>query len=496
MSTNLMSWRNRLASLLGGTMFGGMRDLYSTFGYTRNPTFNQYLFKYLKQDIAKRIIDAPVAALWSVPPTIDADPAFTDAWQKLVAAKAVWSQLAVLDKLCGVGRYAVMVVGINDGQPLDQPVRSSPPGVTGKLREVLYLQPYMEGSVQILKYEEDSSNPRFGQPTLYQINPAPPDLETYLGAGGGSGSGGTVISAVAGQRQAFLVHHSRVLHVADNTLENSVFGLSRLAPVYNRLDDLEKVVGGAAETFWMTGNRGLQADVDKEMELSPEDAKNLEEEIDGYVNDLRRVIKTRGVTIKNIGSEVADPKNIVDVLISLISANTGLPKRVLMGSEAGQLASAQDRANWAERVAERQQQFGAPVMLVPFINLMTNLGVLPASDQLTITWAEAFKMSPLERAQTSAALGRTAANLQKMISDPIGSIEVIEETVETGGGSSVGVDGETVEVPPTSTKKVTRKWIEGGTPLLSTDEARSVVGMGKGMPVFDGSDTEDFAIKQ
>jgi hypothetical protein len=466
-------------------MFGGMRDLYQTFGYKRAPTFHDYLFKYMKQDIAGRIIDAPVDALWTDAPIVNADEAFLGAWQDVVSAHSVWSVLCTLDRLCGLGRYAVLVIGIDDGLALEKPVVEPRGGSSPRVRKVIYLQPYMEGSVQIQAYETDTTSPRFGKPTMYQVTPQSPDINAVALGGASAGS----VSSVGGQRNSFLVHHTRVLHVADNTLENKVFGIPRLANVYNRLDDLEKVVGGAAETFWMAGNRGLQVDVDKEMDLDPEAAKALEQEVETYVNDMRRFIKTRGVKINPLGSDVADPSRIFDVLVSLIAAAKGIPKRVLIGVEAGQLASAQDRANWAQRVAERQQNHGSPVVLIPFISTLVRMGVLPNPATLTITWPEAFKLSPLERAQTSAQLGRTAANLQKMISDPIGAVKV-QETVTEGGS----VDPET-GVSTGGTKVTVRTWIEGGAPLLDNEEARGIVGMGKTMPVYDGTGAEDVALK-
>ena len=58
------------------------------------------------------------------------------------------------------------------------------------------------------------------------------------------------------------VHYSRILHVAEGVLQNSYKGEPRLSRVFNLLDDLMKVAGGSAETFWLTANRGLQADID------------------------------------------------------------------------------------------------------------------------------------------------------------------------------------------------------------------------------------------
>lgn len=498
----LSGWR-WLSRLFGAYMFEGARDLYKAFGYNRAPRTESFLFKYLRQDIAKRIIDAPVRATWGDPPVIDADPEFLAAWQNLLARQRVWHKIMSLDKLVGLGAYGIMVIGFDDGGKLDSPLTAPSPN---KPRNVLYLQPYMQRSCRIISVDTNPNSARFGLPTMYRIDPRKLDIAQSM-----ADTSAQIISPTASQ-QAFNVHFSRVLHVADNTLENDVFGSSRLECVYNLLDDLLKVVGGSAETFWMTANRGLQVDVDKEMNLEKDDAANLQAEMDEFQHNLRRIVRTRGVKINNIGSDMADPSANVKAIISLISAACGIPQRVLLGSELGELASQQDRANWAVRVSERQEDYAEPVILIPLILMLVAAGVLPVPKSLKITWPEAFKLSPLERAQTSAQMARSAANLQKMLSDPIGGVQVEESVVETipdvgidstqesvvinaakakataQPGSSATADPTTVEGTPAKPSKVIttkRSWIEGGKPMFTFEESRGIVGFGKTMPVFD-----------
>jgi len=87
-----------------------------------------------------------------------------------------------------------------------------------------------------------------------------------------------------------------------------------------------------------------------------------------------------------------------------------------MGAEAGQLASAQDRANWAVTVEERRASFAQPRVLRPLCLKLIDLGFFTLEDlmKIVITWPEAFKLNPLERGQTSAQQARAAANLIKV----------------------------------------------------------------------------------
>lgn len=392
-----MQLARRTLGMLAGVMYGGQRDLYKVFGWTRNPTHKEFLAKYIHQDIAQRIINAPVDGVWTDAPILEGGRNFEKDWQDIVDSHDIYAWLAKADTFCGLGAFSILVVGIDDGLPLNTPANTS-----GTVRRKLtYLQPYLEGSVDVTAYENNPNSPRFGKPVMYRVKPAG-DVRNVAS-----------FDAKMRSKTSFDVHWTRVLHLADNTLENNVFGHSRLEPVYNTLDDILKVTGGSAETYWLTSNRGLHINLDKDMELDEGDAEALSDEVDEYQHELRRVIRTRGAQVQALGASVADPKNTFAVQIALISANTGIPQRVLMGAEAGQLASQQDRANWAQMIAQRISKFAQPVVLKPFISMLVDLGVVRKPTSLKISWPEPFKMNPLEKAQTSAQQARSVTNVAR-----------------------------------------------------------------------------------
>jgi hypothetical protein len=396
MGGTMTAVRSVLAAMAGLT-FGGARDLYKVFGWNRQPNHRDFLAKYLRQDITQRIINAPVGATWTDHPMLTGDKTFNDAWETLVKEHDLYHYLAKVDTFAGLGAFAVLVVGIDDGKALSTPVNSN------RENKITYLQPYLEGSVEVIEFDTNETSKRFGKPTKYRITPG----ESII-------MRNSVDARLKG-RAKFEVHWSRILHVADNTLENPIFGHSRLESIYNVLDDILKVTGGSAETYWLAANRGIHVDVDKEMELDPDDAENLSDEIEDYQHQLSRVIRTRGTKVNNLGSDVADPKNTFNVQVALLSSNTSIPQRVLMGAEAGQLASQQDRANWANFIATRIGLFAEPVILKPFLAMLINMGVLKAPTTLKIEWPEPFKMNPLERAQTSAQQARSITNVARAL---------------------------------------------------------------------------------
>ncbi len=396
MDGTMTAVRSVLAAMAGLT-FGGARDLYKVFGWKRDPTHRDFLAKYLKQDITQRVINAPVNGTWTDHPMLEGGTAFNTAWKTLVDDNDIYHYLAKADIFAGLGAFSVLIVGIDDGRKLSQPVNVA----AGRQNKVLYLQPYLEGSVEVTAFDVDETSKRFGKPVMYRITPG----ESIL-------TRGSVDARLKGKSK-FEVHYSRVLHIADNTLENTVFGHSRLESIYNVLDDILKVTGGSAETYWLAANRGIHIDIDKEIDLQADDAADLSDEIEEYQHQATRVIRTRGAKVNNLGSDVADPKNTFGVQMALLSSNTNIPQRVLMGAEAGQLASQQDRANWATYLAARVSAFAEPVMLKPFIRMMVAMGVVPEPKKLKIQWPEPFKMNPLERAQTSAQQARSITNVTR-----------------------------------------------------------------------------------
>ena len=63
--------------------------------------------------------------------------------------------------------------------------------------------------------------------------------------------------------------------------------------------------------------------------------------------------------------------------MKLISAASGIPLRIMTGSERGELASTQDDGNWASRIEERQLHFAEPMILRPLIDRLIELRALP-----------------------------------------------------------------------------------------------------------------------
>lgn len=381
--------RLRLAQHLG-QQFDGKRDVYDALGYARKISYAHYLAKYLRQDIAGRIVDLPAKDTWRKPPIISDSMSstgenqptsgFIQGVQWLIQKRRLWHYLARIDRLAGIGRFGVLIIGARGTASLSSALpRMSRP------EDVLYFSPYAEGSVEVTAFVCDPTSARFGLPETYRV---------ALGEGLSSET----------------VHWSRVIHVADDLLEDEVFGQPRMQRAFNLLDDLLKIVGGGAEATWKNMDKGLHADVRDGFD-DPDDEKTLSEEIDEYQHGLRRFLRTRGMNIQALGSDVVDPTGLFNAIIGLVAAASDIPQRILVGSERGQLASSQDAAQWAGQIAERQRNFAEPQVLRALLDRLIEYGALPEPEggQFAVEWPSLSELTDLERAELATKYAQAAA---------------------------------------------------------------------------------------
>lgn len=373
--------RSFLADRLGKSYYstsgsGAKRDLYKALGYILNPTFNDYYAKYKRGDIAKRIVDALPVATWRKKPFVNEpgspginNTPFEKAWNDLVKRRNVWHYLSRIDKISGIGQFGVLFLGIGDGLLPEQPAR--------KAKELLYLRPYTQGAVTIEEWEENPKDPRFGQPKIYTI-----DIDSRIGST---------------SRNVVRVHHSRIIHVADGLIDNDIYGSPRLEIVLNRLQDLDLLTGGSAEMFWRGAQPGYVFSAEPDAQFGSQSLADLEDEIQDYLHDLRRYMRLQGIKVDALEQQVASPKDHVDVLLTVIAAAINIPKRILLGSERGELASSQDERAWLERIDERRVDQAEPMILRPFIDRMIEFGILPQPvEPYEVEWPPLVAMGQKE----------------------------------------------------------------------------------------------------
>jgi hypothetical protein len=371
------------SSLGMGMTHNGKRDTWTIFGYPDTLAIKDFRDKYKRGDIATRIVDAYPSECWANPPLIIENKKEQDRtpWENevdiLLDSLDFWQKIKKLDTLVNLGRYAVLYIGFKDGKDLKEPAN--------KNTEAIFLKPLAEDVAHIKSYVTDPQDKRFGLPEMYEL--------TLLD--------GTELTTEVKRE----VHHSRVIHIAERTLDKEYIGQSVLEPIWNKLIDLEKVSGGSAEIFWLNARGGMSLEADADADLgNPEDKKALKEEIENYQHNLTRVVRTKGIKIQAITQKIDSPKDQFDICISIIAGTTAIPKRILLGNEAGELGSSQDETNWSKQIKNRQKNFCEPFIINKFIDYMIEMGVLKkhSSTKYSCEWPSLTNVSDKDKAEIAS----------------------------------------------------------------------------------------------
>lgn len=380
-----------------GMQFGGSRDLYKSLGYPEQIEYKDYLTKYVRQDIAAAVINRPVSTTWRgqlrlIESNDDQVTEFEKAWKSLEKRLRLKSVFSRLDRLTGLGRFGILLLGTSDVLSAEDWIKP----ISKDKVELLFVKPLGENVAKISSLEKDTKNPRYGLPYIYDISLVKAD----------------------GSQYNVKVHYSRLLHVIDGALDSDIYGIPRLQAVYNRLEDLEKLVGGSAEMFWKGARPGYQGKVDKEYSVGELEEAKMQAQMDEFEHNLRRMLMLEGVEMHSLAPQVSDPSNHVDVQLQMISAQTGIPKRILIGSERGELASSEDMTQWNSTIKDRRQEFVEPQIIEPFIKFCQEHGILPkiSEDGYFVQWEDLF--APSEKQKVD--IGRTRSeSLRAYTSDPV-----------------------------------------------------------------------------
>jgi len=377
------------------------RDVNDECGWPVQPEPALYQELFDRDPIANRVVSCLPRECWQVQPLVfeseaaDEATEFENAWDGLAqalrgrswfqdeAASPVWEYLLRADILSGIGQYGVILLGLDDlkkGEDLRKPATEA--------RNLRFIRVFPETLAQITKFNQDPSSPRNGQPEEYLVT-----FNSYTEQSGGN--------AVGLSSASMPVHWSRVIHVADNPRSSEVFGTERMRPVLNRLLDIRKVLGASAEGYWKSAFTGLSFETHPQLggDVSV-DREGLRDMYEQFQNGLQRALFLSGMTAKTLAPTVIDPTSHITAQIESICVQLGIPVRIFKGSERGELASSQDDDAWNDRLKQRQASYLTPRIIVPFVDRLIQLGVLPTPQGYSVQWPDLTSTSADQRAGT------------------------------------------------------------------------------------------------
>lgn len=394
-----------------GNQYGGERNLYDAFGYLENPQYNDYRGFFDRMGIATRVVEMFPDDTWGNPPILvdgesrsdkeEGETQFVKEWNELVKRLKLWQVLREADILCGIGKWSTLFLGA-PGQYNEEAQASG----------LAYLRAFDEPSSQPASWVQDAASSLYGMPETYNI--------TFTVPGEGT----------IDQASGTAVHYTRVIHISENRLGTRYTGRPRLQTAINTLFDLEKIVGGAAEAVWLTLFKGIaimaREGVNLPAEGTPE-SKNLKDQLNMLANRIQRFIALENVELKDLGVDEIRIRETFDIEIDTLCATEKIPKRILLGSERGELASSQDVITWDKTISTRRIFFAEPEILDPFVSWCIAHKILtpPKSGKWKWQWKSLYEPSALEQSQIAVNTSQAADNITR----GLGSSAVTENEI-------------------------------------------------------------------
>lgn len=402
---SLMSNMMSRIDLIRDMNLDSRKDVYEACNVPKVVTPEMYWNLYDKEPIPARIVECLPKEAWQVQPMVyeseDSEEAteFEKEWDglgKQIMGEESWYQdeegnpiyqkLMQADIDSRIGQYGIIVIGIDDGKQLDEEATM---GGGEERRKLLYLQSYPQKFAKIIEWETDENSPRFCKPLLYEITYNDPK---NLGSSGGLGS------LPAGSTKK--VHWTRVVHLCDG---GDIAAPEAMRQVFPQICGLQKLYFGSPEMYWRGAFPGIGFTTHPNLGTRVNIKKaELQRMMESYFQDFQRSFAVSGLNAQQFSTQVVDPTPQIAVLIEAICIKLGIPVRVFKGSERGELASSQDDASWNDRLKFRQKFYMTPKIIVPFVNRLISLGVLPVPEGFSVYWPDLTSQTEQEKADVMA----------------------------------------------------------------------------------------------
>lgn len=406
-------------SLNFGISPDGMRNYNKIFGYGEDLSYSDYFGMYRRSALGRAVIDKVAKACWNEIPKITVDDDEILEEELAVLNKmGFFRALERADILNRIGTFSVLLIGMPDGMELNQPL-----GRAGSM-EGMYFNPYNFDGVEILKWDNDPISKRFGLPVEYQLQTT---------------SFGEKKKVV--QTASIVVHYSRIIHLAEGALDNSVEGSSALEPIWNNLINTLKIVGGSAEAYFRNARqqRALEADKDAKLEPGSAELSALKDNIEAFDNAWDSTLRLQNMKAHHLPVSLNSPRDSFDVNAEEISGETGIPIRVLTGKGGGQTTGSEDRASWNALVFDRRST-ECNNYLFQGLEICQEAGLFDLPDNAVIEWPPQASLNEKEQSEVNERKASTFDKVITAMAKPVGDESDIKTVLKAVGLEDIEID--------------------------------------------------------
>lgn len=368
------------------------------FGYPQTVTHEMMLAAYKRNGAAYGAVHHLLDRCWQDAPRFKKKGTDEETqWEKDVvkALEDVGAEqkLVEWDRRNMVGRYAGLVLRFRDGRSVSEPVR---PGA-----KLIDMVPMYEHQLRVSRWDNDLSSETYGKPLMFEY--AQRDI-------------------TGGDKQAKpmryeMLHPSRVVLLAEGAVGDEFLdGTPLLEPGFNSLIDIEKVTGGAAESYLKNSARTLNFKFDKDADPykivgrkadgsapTAEDVRTaFQERADRLNKNIDAAIVSQGAEVTALNTPMNDPDEAFATAANMFAASVRIPFTILFGQQTGRLASDEDKDAWNRRCESRRDNVLTPALRA-LIRALQKVGAVPAGD-FDVEWPSLEAASDDEQANLADKL--------------------------------------------------------------------------------------------
>lgn len=390
--------RNYLSSLFNGTSNTKRQRLYQEFGYPLHLSFDDFYRAYTRNAVADASVSRMVDGCWEDFPEVyegdkTKDATTLTAWDKQVnkLLKRCWKQIKGADRRNLVGRYSALLIQVKDSKPWRDPVDAA---AVGRLAEkaLVKLIPVWEAQLEPIEWDSNPESETFGDVKMYSF------VELSVGN-----------SQDARPGRIVNVHPDRVIILAEGSDDGSMTsGRSMLEAGFNKLQDIEKVSGGASEGFLKNASRQLNYNFSERTNFAAlakalgTTEGNLADALDTQVRRLNDSTDSASFmqagTAEVLSVAAADPEPTWRTALNEWCATVPIPVKVLVGMQTGERASTEDAKDWAKTRMSRRNGFLTDV-ITEIVTRFWTFGIIPPAkgEEITVGWSDLLAPSQAEK---------------------------------------------------------------------------------------------------
>ncbi|EPK6624543.1 anti-CBASS protein Acb1 family protein [Enterobacter hormaechei] len=349
------------------------------YGFPEQVTYENLYALYRRGGIAHGAVEKLVGKCWQTNPEIiegdDADESENEtAWEKKskqVFTNRFWRSFSEADRRRLVGRYAGILLHVNDSLAWDQPVTK------GKMLQKVTVA--WAGSLTVGDWDTGLNSKTYGQPKMWQYAERLPN----------------------GSSRRVNIHPDRVFILGDYSDDAIGF----LEPAYNAFVSLEKVEGGSGESFLKNAARQLALSFDKEIDFGSiasmygVKVDELQDKFNDAAREMNRgndvLLSLQGASVTSLVSPVSDPSPTYNVNLQTASAGVDIPTRILVGNQQAERSSTEDQKYFNARCQSRRGELSFEIE--DFCDKLIELQVIDAVVQKAVIWDDLSAQSDSEK---------------------------------------------------------------------------------------------------